>query len=145
MINLRTANDYCKEYWKIENYLNAIKDPELWECHHKLEIHEDYINTSDELKMMNLYYNRPPEELIFLPLSEHKRLHVRCGWHHSDETKAKLSTLKTGIKYSEETKLKKSISMKGKNTGPRSDEVKCKISEATKGRIPWNKGLKLKK
>lgn len=144
MINLRTANYYCKEYWKIENYIDAIKASEQWECHHRLEIHEDYINTSDDLKMMNLYYNRPPEELIFLPEVEHKRLHIRHGWHHSDETKAKLSKLKTGIKYSEETRLKKSISMKGKNTGPRSEETKRKISESKKGCIPWNKGKKLK-
>lgn len=54
----------------------------------------------------------------------HKR---RGGWHHSEETKRKIS---------EANKL-----IERKKTGPRSDEVKEKISKANKGKWGWNKGL----
>ena len=58
---------YCTNYEQIENYELAKADNfKGWECHHKLEIHDDYTNTVNDLKLMNLYYNRPPEELIFL-------------------------------------------------------------------------------
>ena len=40
---------------------------------------------------------------------------------------------------------RKSDAMKGKNTGPKSEETRKKMSEAKKGKPPWNKGLKLKK
>ena len=49
----------------IENYELAKADNfKGWDIHHKLEICGDYINTVSDLKMMNLYYNRPAEELI---------------------------------------------------------------------------------
>lgn len=68
----------CADYTKIENYEKAINDDsQMWHCHHRLEIHEDYTNSVKHLKMMNLYYNRPPEELIFLTNSEHMRLHAK--------------------------------------------------------------------
>ena len=37
--------------------------------------YDDYINSMKDLIMMNLYYNRPAEELIFLTRAEHKKLH----------------------------------------------------------------------
>ena len=67
---------FCKNYQQIENYNEAVNDnSEVWDCHHRLELHDDYINTREELKLMGLYYDRPPEELIFLKRSEHSRLH----------------------------------------------------------------------
>lgn len=60
----------------VENYELAKADNfEGWDLHHRLEIHEDYHNTMEELILMNLYYDRPPEELIFLRKGEHSRLH----------------------------------------------------------------------
>lgn len=108
MINLHDVKKYCSDYTKIENYEQAINDStQTWECHHRLEIKEDYINTSDELKMMNLYYNRPASELIFLTNKEHRKIHSpnysgkhngmygkvphNKGKHLSEETKHKIS------------------------------------------------------
>jgi hypothetical protein len=66
----------CLNYTQIENYNEAINDMnETWHCHHRLEINDDYINTREDLKLMNLYYNRPPEELIFLKCVDHIKLH----------------------------------------------------------------------
>lgn len=87
---------YCTNYEQIENYELAKADNfKGWECHHKLEIHEDYTNTVNDLKLMNLYYNRPPEELIFLTTEEHHRLHDNyppswLGRKRSEETKHKM-------------------------------------------------------
>lgn len=62
---------YCHNPELIENYDNAVKDTtKTWICHHKLE--KDY--TREELISMNLYYHRPPAELIFVEPSEHKKL-----------------------------------------------------------------------
>lgn len=91
----RRAKSYCKEDISlIENYDKAINDKEhTWDCHHRLEIGEGYINSPKDLKLMNLYYNRPANELIFLTASEHQSLHKtnRIGWTHSEDTKNKMS------------------------------------------------------
>lgn len=72
---------------KIENYDNAIADRFVsWHCHHRREILPDgSFITKDELKRKNLYFNRPPEELIFLRPKDHLRLHTGClfGRHKS--------------------------------------------------------------
>lgn len=74
MINELYANAYCKEdISKIENYEQAIKDTEMWECHHRTEI---WWNCSrKELKDNECYYNRPAKELIFLTRAEHRAIH----------------------------------------------------------------------
>ena len=62
----------------IENYELAKADNfKGWDIHHKLEINDDYINTVNDLKLMNLYYERPPEELIWLTKSDHHTLHIK--------------------------------------------------------------------
>ena len=48
------------------------------------------------------------------------------GYHHTEETRRKLSEVK-----------------KGKKRGPVSEEAKKKMSEALKGKIPWSKGKTL--
>lgn len=102
----------CKEYWKIENYELAKADNfKGWIMHHKLEIGTDYRNSTSDLKLMNLYFDRPPEELVFLPLREHVSLHMK------------------GKKLSEEQRLKCANGMKGKK---HSEEHKLKISEGNK-------------
>lgn len=137
----------------IENYNQAIKDRlHTWDCHHRLEIQEDKILSREELKELNLYYNRPPHELIFLTVSEHMRLHknnpteeYKQKLHNprrsspgrgkgkivSQETRKKLSIVKTGFKHSEETK--QLLSKLGKNR-KQSPETRRKISESNKGK-----------
>lgn len=92
---------YCINYEQIENYDLAKADNfKGWECHHKLEIHDDYTNTVNDLKLMNLYYNRPPEELIFLTTEEHHRLHGNppswIGRKYTEESKCKMSNSRLG-------------------------------------------------
>ena len=96
MINEGGAYAYCVEdISKIENYDKAIKDSEMWDCHHKLEIHNDYRNSIEELKMMNLYYHRPASELIFLTRKEHNSLH-HLDCKRSDDTRKKQSLVRIG-------------------------------------------------
>jgi hypothetical protein len=65
----------------IENYELAKADNfKGWDIHHKLEINDDYINSKEELIMMNLYYNRPPEELIWMKHNEHQSMHSISRW-----------------------------------------------------------------
>lgn len=49
-----------------------------------------------------------------------------------------------GKKHSEETKNKLSKRMIGNKNPAKRQEIKDKISKTLKGRIPWNKGLKIK-
>ena len=147
---------FCKDYENIENYYKAAADNfKGWECHHRLETH-----TSDgkrrevdilakELKALDMYYDRPSEELIFLPESEHKSLrkvsdstreklraakkgekNPMYGKHLSDESKNKLSEARKGIHFTEEHKNKLSEAKKGH---PVSEETKKKIGELKKG------------
>ena len=67
----------CNTPELIENYDMAVNDKtQLWDCHHRLEItnNGDFISRKELIKM-NLYFHRPPEELIFLTKSEHSSLH----------------------------------------------------------------------
>ena len=102
----------CEDISLIENYQAAINDKEqTWDCHHRLEI--ELNKSRQELINLNLYNNRPANELIFLTHSEHKALHNTVlhltgsknpmynvhrygkenpmyGKHHSDEAKQKM-------------------------------------------------------
>ncbi len=129
MISKYSANKFCKDdISKIENYDKAMTDTtQTWDCHHRLEIHSDYTNSREELKMMNLYYNRPAEELIFLKHTEHMRLHYKDR-KRSEETIRKISASKQYI--SDETRRKLSDSATGR-----------KMSEAAKRRHAANRLL----
>lgn len=48
---------------------------------------------------------------------------------------------KRGHIQSKETREKRRKSMLGKNTGPKSEETKRKMSESKIGSVPWNKGV----
>ena len=141
---------YCKDYTNIENYEKALADNfKGWHCHHRLETH-----TSDgerrevdilaaELKVLDMYYNRPADELIFLTIYEHSRLHMK-GKHRSEETRKKIGSASKGNKYalgykhSEEAKNKISEAMKGEKNSfygrHHTEEARNKISEAKKGK-----------
>lgn len=111
----------CEELNNIENYQNAINEPELYDLHHKLGLQ----HTRKELLELNLYYNRHASELIFLTHSEHTKIHMD-GHNVTDETKNKISN-----------------SNKGKTTRKgtyHSDETKQKISNSLKGHLPWRTG-----
>lgn len=119
------SNCLCRTPELIENYEEAINDKnELWCCHHKME----EVFSKAELIRAGWYYDRRPEELIFIRCSEHNRnpkIHI--------EVRRKNENRK-GRKLSEEHKKKISDANKGKKYGPLSKEHKQKLSEAAKNR-----------
>ena len=121
---------FCRTPELIENYEKAVNDTtQTWECHHRLETHNSdgerrLVDISKaELIALGMYYDRPPEELIFLTSVEHKSLHKK-GKPKSEETRKRMSEAKKGH----------SGALKGKKIGPRSEETKKKISETMKGK-----------
>ena len=141
--------NYCKDYESIENYEKAKKDNFVgWQCHHRLETH-----TSDgerrlvditvaELKALDMYYNRPNSELIFLPTSEHRLLHNE-GENSPNYGKPSWNK---GKKMSEEVRKKMREAKKGEknpNYGKHfSEEHKKKLRETHKGKNIWTKGVR---
>lgn len=74
MIGLKTVKRFCKEYWLIENYDQAMADEtQCWHCHHRHEI--DWALPRKELIAIGRYYDVHYSELIFLTQEEHTRLH----------------------------------------------------------------------
>lgn len=98
----------------IENYDKAVADTtQTWVCHHRMEL-EPIRMTMEDLKEKGLYWNRPPEELIFLTHSDHAKLHYtgknnpmynKSSWEKCTEEERKIRA----EKYSN--------SMRGKNKG----------------------------
>ena len=140
---MKNFEKYCAEPEKIENFEKAEKDDfKGWDCHHRLETHTSDGErrlvdiTKKELIALGMYYHRPAEELIFLPVGEHHSLHVEggnhpmYGKHHSAESKKKIREAHKGKKFSEEHKKKIGGAQKGKK---RSEETKKKIGAAKKG------------
>ena len=129
---------YCSDIENVENYEKVKKDNfKGWHCHHRLETHNSDGErrlvdiTASELKALGMYYNRPPEELIFLATRDHSSLHNK-GKHPNEETRKKLKGHKNflGKKHSDETKKKMSEAKKGK---PKSNEAKKRMRSAKKG------------
>lgn len=156
---------YCLDPENIENFEKAKADNFVgWEVHHRLETW-----TSDgerrlvditpaELKALDMYYNVPAEQLIYLTKSEHTKLHkkgnkYRLGMSNSLEHRAKISeTLKGryegeknpfyGKQHSEETKQKIGEKSKGRQTmlgKHHSIESKKRMSAAHKNRSEEHK------
>ena len=138
---------FCKEpekIEKIENYEKAAADNfKGWCVHHRLETHNSEGErrlidiTVAELQALDMYYNRPAEELIFLTSSEHSILHNKgeshpmYGKHLSEEHKKKIGEGNRGKQLTEETKHKMSLAKIGKRF---SDEARRKMSAAKKGK-----------
>jgi hypothetical protein len=161
MINVYNVSQYCKDDLSlIENYEEAVNSPEMWDCHHRLEIE---LNLSPkELKDRDLYFNRPASELIFLTHGEHSKLHnlnlrLETRRKRSDSLKGENNPMydKTpwnkGLKGVQEPwnkgLPKESQHMYGENlkdhmTPEAYKEHNRNISKANKGKTPWNKGLK---
>ena len=97
MIDFRRANKYCSEDLSlIENYEQAVNDKtQVWDCHHRKETDEGLSRV--ELIKIGLYWNRPASELIFMTKSEHNSLHKKGkpnpnkGKHRTEETRVKIS------------------------------------------------------
>lgn len=147
---------YCKDFENIENYDKALADNfKGWDCHHRLQTHTSdgerrLVNISAaELKALDMYYNRPAEELIFLTESEHYLLHPSMlGKHHSEEAKKKIGKASkkrnTGEKnpmygkcHSAESRRKMSEAAKRRQF---SEEHRNKLNETRKGRRWYNNG-----
>ena len=150
MINEILAQKYCRDdISKIENYDKAIADTtQTWHLHHRLELTLDgeFALTPEQLKMQDMYYNRPYYELIFLTPAEHIRIHHKgennplYGKHHSEDAKRKISEAHKGKHHSEDTKSKISEAHKGKSAwnkgkhGIYSEDARRKMSELKKGK-----------
>ena len=136
MINEKHAKEYCKDYTKIKNYEEAISDKnEMWHCHHIMV----EVFTSKELIRAGWYYNRRPEELIFIRESEHNgnpRIHI--GLKRYNKSKIGKKPWNAGKKLSEDIKKKLSEAHKGKK---QSDESKKKKSEKMKKYKWYNNGV----
>ena len=142
MISEKHVKEYCcEDISKIENYEQAIADQEhTWEIHHKGEILPCGRFSQSDLEKFGLYCNRPANELIYLRHDVHRSLHHTgnkycLGQIQSEETKMKRSnSLKgrpspmKGKHHSEATKAK----LRGRH---HTDEAKKKISNALKGRV----------
>ena len=133
MINEYYAKKFCKDdISKIENYDKAIADTsQTWDLHHRLELTLDgeFALSRDQLKMHDMYYNRPYYELIFLTKTEHRRLHMKGKKRapFTDETRRKMSESHKGKHFSEEHRRKMSEAKKNM-----SEETRRKLSEAAK-------------
>lgn len=69
------TSPFCDNPHEIENYEKAKSDMKnMWVCHHRRETDDGC--TSQWLIENDLYFHRPPSELIFLKRSEHRRLHL---------------------------------------------------------------------
>lgn len=139
--NTKSLN-FCEHPEFIENYNLAIDDKNnIWPCHHRKE--EFY--TKQELIDMNMYFNVPPEDLIFCKnKEEHMKLphkgfdnitgHTSGNFEKGHESWNKG---KSGI-YSKETLEK----MRDKKIGTKQGkETLEKRSKAIKGRHWYNNGI----
>ena len=134
---------YCKEPEKIENYEKAKADNfKGWHCHHRLETHNSDgerrlvdINHK-ELKALGMYYNRPPEELIFLTIKEHNAFNKgKQGYWKGKQGYWKG---KTGPNKGKQGYWKGKT---GPNKGKKhSEETKKKMAESHKGMYWYNNG-----
>ena len=149
--NIKLLKKYCTDYKNIDNYEEAVKSPLRYDLHHRREISEN--KSRKQLIAENLYYDRPPEELVFLEHRDHMSLHNKgenncrywkgkpspwLGKHPSEETRKKISEAKKGKHHSEETRQKMSAAKKGEKCymfgKSKSTEWKKKMSEVHRGR-----------
>ena len=105
----------CKDIEHIENYWKAKADDfHGWVLHHKYGVNR----TRQRMIELGLYYDREPEELIFVTKSEHNKIHKRnLGKCHSTETKVKIGQSHLGKHYHSE-EHKKELSERFKNDNP---------------------------
>lgn len=77
MRNVYSVKLFCKEDPSlIQNYEKTINSDESWAIHHRFEMSKNL--TATQLDNMNMYYDRPASELIYLP----KKIHDKMHWYH---------------------------------------------------------------
>lgn len=146
-------NGNIENFKLIENFSDAAADPtQTWVIHHRKETEEG--KSKQQLIDEGLYFNRPPEELIFLTRAKHNELHSLVERMHTKAAREKISNSLKGRKLSEEHKLRISEGTKAAMT----EEVRGKISKSLEGnsfakgkhwkckprtKPAWNKGKKL--
>lgn len=115
MISIKQLEKYCSgDFTKIENYEEAVNDPEvMWHCHHRLE-EQGY--SAKELMEMKRYYKVPPEELKLMTPAEHMKLH-----NAGEKSPTKRPEVREKI---------------SENNGSRRPEVREKASEARRSKRP---------
>ena len=84
----------AEENEHVENYEKAKADNFIgWDRHHRLETHNSdgerrLVQLSkEELKALNMYYDRPAKELIWLTNSEHSKIHLTENIHRKRNEK----------------------------------------------------------
>jgi hypothetical protein len=92
--NNKRNNEYCTNIEDVENYEKAkANNFKGWHLHHRLET---YTSDGDlrkiaisrkELIALDVYYDRPANELIYLTKAEHSALHA----HFTDKNNKKIS------------------------------------------------------
>ena len=124
MINENNAKLFCcEDISKIYGYAEAVADKtQVWDCHHCLGL----VYSIKELQKQGLYYNQPAEYLMFVTHKDHLMLH---GKFMRDELREKFSNNSKGEKNS----------FYGKK---HSEKSRKQMSDAKKGKTPWNKGVK---
>lgn len=132
---------YCRHPELIENYNLAISDKtQVWEVHHRRE--EFY--SCKELIERGEYFDRPPEELIFLTKSEHRKIDSKCK-RHSEAHKGKLinrKDLSKKVLCIETGEIFESIRDAERKTGIRQSSIsaachgKCRIAGGYHWQMP---------
>ncbi len=137
---LACVKSYCRDdISKIENYELAKADNFVgWECHHRLELTLDgeHAHSREDLKRMNMYYNRPYFELIYLRRTEHCKLHTRAQKRfnvlNTPEVRKKNAAAVSKATKTQEYRDNMSKVMKGRIF---TAEHRKKLSEAAKRRV----------
>ena len=130
---------YCAEdISNIENYESAKADNfKGWVIHHRNEIQklpsgEIIIRSREDLIKNGHYFNCPANELIYMTNFEHQKLHSE---NRTVDTLNKIANGHLNKKASNETKLKMSMTRKGKSHEPynsgwkHTDEWKLKAKD----------------
>lgn len=163
MYNLKSLQAYCSgDYSQIENFREAALDPTVtWDIHHRKETDEG--KSAKQLKSEGLYFNRPPEELIFLTPVAHILLHRNPmqSRHHTEESRRKMSATRrariasgeivpdTSACRTEEARSKISQKARERFSDPTnhpmygkhlSKSTKLRISKSNKGKHWYNDG-----
>ena len=142
----KTLNRYCTNIENVENYEQAKADNfKGWHLHHRLETHTSDGNlrsvaiSRKELIALDMYYDRPACELIYLTKPEHTALHS----HFIDRNAEKISRTLKLLWQDPEYRQHMSNTHKGHtyNKGRvLSEETRKKLSEAHKGKPSNQKG-----
>lgn len=162
MISNSNVKYICKHRELVENYDEAmLDDTQMWDLHHRLETHfsdgserpSNAFLSKEELISLNMYWHRPPEELIFLRKSDHYKLHgkneqsrrnISLGKGGTGILKSKIAIIKlsnywdsyieyyTSIYYKHSEHERRVKTTKGRVL---SEETKLKMSQAAKGRV----------